>query len=90
MTLLRQFPTSYDESKEVFLKDYLKVKEYWPGARLVSKPIPAKEGLNMDWIAADPQGFCQKVVIITSGIRSRSSIRTRSSASRSMLPLTGW
>ena len=68
MTLLRQFPTSYDESKEVFLKDYLKVKEYWPGARLVSKPIPAKEGLNMDWIAADPQGFCQKVVIITSGI----------------------
>jgi predicted deacylase len=68
VTNLRHYPSSYDESRVNFLEDFEQIKKIWPNARLVSRPLPAGDGLTMDWIAADPYESYQKVVIITSGI----------------------
>lgn len=68
MAAIRQFPASYESSREEFINDLLLIQKYWPAARLESRPIPAEENLTMDWIAADPLKSCQKVVIITCGM----------------------
>ena len=68
MVASRQFPTSYQASREEFLGDFQKIQKRWPAARLQSQPIHPEEGLQIDWIAADPSGSPQKVLIITSGV----------------------
>jgi len=68
MAASRQFPTSYQASREDFLGGFQKIQERWPGARLQSQLIHPEEGLQIDWIAADPSGAPQKVLIITSGV----------------------
>ena len=68
MATSRQFPTSYQASREEFLGDFHKIQERWPGARLHSQPIHPEEGLQMDWIAADPLGSPQKALILTCGV----------------------
>lgn len=68
MAATRQFPTSYQASREEFLGDFQKIQERWPGARLHSRPIHPEEGLQIDWIAADPSGSPQQALILTCGV----------------------
>ena len=68
MTPSRQFPTSYQESREIFLGDLEQIQKFWPNARIESRPLPSEEDLTLDWIAAEPSGSFQKAVILTCGI----------------------
>ena len=68
MAASRKFPTSYETSREEFLEDFQKIKERWPAAYLQSQPIHPEEGLQIDWIAADPSGSLQKALILTCGV----------------------
>lgn len=68
MAASRQFPTSYQESREEFLEELEKIKGLWPGARLESQLICPEEDLHLDWIVADAISSKEKALIITSGI----------------------
>ena len=68
MAASRQFPTSYQESREEFLGDFQKVQKHWPSARLESRNLSAEEDLRIDWVRADALSSPQRMLIITCGV----------------------
>lgn len=68
MAVPRQFPTSYQASREEFLDHLSLIQERWPGARLETRSVSEEEDLSIDWIAADATEKRQKALIITCGL----------------------
>lgn len=67
MTASIKFPTSYQESREIFQEEFKRIQKRWPNARMENRQI-SEEGLQTEWIAADAVGEPRKVLVITSAI----------------------
>jgi hypothetical protein len=62
-----EYPTSYEDSRDRFIKSLSQVKKKWPQARLENHPIHDHPGLSIDWIWAEaPQP--QNLIFITTAL----------------------
>ena len=63
-----KFPTTYQESRELFLAQSKTVQEIWPTARLENRSISSADEYQIEWIAADALKTPQKALVITCGL----------------------
>lgn len=61
------FPRSYEGSRARFRQNLDRVQQFWSSARLGAHRISSQEGLTIDWIQADPQTSCERILILTTG-----------------------
>jgi hypothetical protein len=61
------FPASYEASRQRFRAYLESVRQRWPQARLVTRPLAAEEGLSLDWIEAGANQTSQKALVFTLG-----------------------
>ena len=60
-------PESYERSREAFRARLETVRDRWPGARLLSHPLPDGDEVTIDWIAAEALEKKERVLIFTTG-----------------------
>ncbi|PPA71029.1 M14 family metallopeptidase [Jeotgalibacillus proteolyticus] len=66
-TIDEYFQTTYEESREVFWKNFEKVKSHWPNAELTTHPIGKEEDNTIDMIYAEGTEVNERVLFMTTG-----------------------
>lgn len=62
------FPTTYEESVRQFQGILPLIQRRWPAATLQGKAVSEDEDLQIQWIAADPTGTPQRLLILSTGL----------------------
>jgi len=61
-------PESYQQSRDLFIKDLLQVRSHWPSAEHSSFVVSEIENLTIDWISANALHTPERLFLLSTGL----------------------